>query len=1157
VRESRFAYDGDPSGAAPPTVGDLTRRTDVLADAALPDPTTTFAYDPYGNLTSVTDPLANAGGNGGTTTTEYDATYHSFPTATVNALGHRTELSYATSPGCPVSHSAGAGLVGQRRSPNDLASYTAWGLCYDVFGRQVSESGPAGLSSATWSYIDTPLAVAMTESRRSSATAFRTTTTHYDGLGRPIVNEHTGPGGQTVFDASFAYDAVGRLVAQTQPGFGAPGPATLYAYDSMDRVITVTLPGSGRVLTSRYDRGMALRIDPNGNVVRQQLDAFGHIVRVEEDNGSETYVTRYVYDVSDQLTRITDHHGNGSTVSYDRLGRRTRVTDPDIGRREFTYDANGNALTELVSGLETITWSYDKLGRPRTKRATSARNLASSSIIWVYDAAPNGIGMLSARNDDDLHTYRVVNYDLLGRPTREKHTLVIANKGESFDFESSYDPLGQLLSRKHPTGTRLDYQRDARGYLTSIASGQPSPDASAIEWSADGRVASWTAPGGVVTTTRYDAETRRLDAIEVDGPGAGLLVDEKILYDRGDRLASVIDAVGTNSTTLGYDPLDRLVRTTRFEAGVWTIRTNAYDAIGNLLCRDATGAKCAGGTLYAYPFAASDPLQRAVNHRATTVAGAGSGYDANGAVLTIGNRRLYYNALAKLTEVWDGSTLALRASYDGNGRTDQLHSGSSAETWYLPTDDFEWGETSHQARIHLTLDGARIATHTMNFVPPVPPPGCAGQGPGTPSRDSSPFDLFGLFAPGLAVLLLLGARRGLPGIPVEHRARVLVATGTGTAFLLVALVPVPFLHRGEAVAQSGVASSVYYHGDHLGSVLIVTGANGAPISAPSSFEPWGRPIGGGALPTPFGFNGKRSAGNIYDYGARWYDPNIGRFLQPDPVIADPYDPQGLNRYSYARNDPVGRVDPSGAWSLAANAYAGQIGNSGFTGVVLGLGLSGGGSYRVSASALIGGIPVAQYTQALQVLGDLSAAVKVGGFQFFNQRGTTFSHTQLPDVGANSQATSWRTPQNLAVLDSLDPYVANLAAQHLGQMGKAGLDARLTQGLRSSETQDGYYAQGRTVPGDVVTDARGGESLHNFGLAYDVGIFERGRYVTRGTDPRYRRAGVIGEGVSDGIGAGRLSWGGRWGKPDTPHFEFDGGLPLAEIRRRYEAGEPAF
>ena len=1157
VRESRFEYDGDTSGASPPTLGDLTRRIDVLDDPALPDPTTTFGYDVYGNLIRTTDPVANAGGAGGTTTIEYDATHHAFPTATVNALGHRSEISYATAPGCPVSHSPGAGLVGERRSPNDLAANTSSRHCYDVFGRRISETGPAGLSQSTWSYVDTPLAVAVSESRLASASGFRTSTTYYDGLGRPIATGHTGPGGRAVSDAIFVYDALGRLVAETQPGFDAAGPATTYDYDAADRVIKATLPGDGRVHERRYDRGWVERIDPNGNVVRRQHDAFGRIVRVEEVNGGETYVTHYGYDVGDRLTRITDHHGNLSLVSYDLLGRRARVIDPDSGRREFAYDANGRVLTELVSGLETITWSYDKLGRPRSKLGASTRGWADAKTLWVYDTAVNGVGMLAARSDDDAHTHRVLTYDLLGRPTQERYTIFVANKDQNFDFENRWDPLGQTLSRKHPTGTTIEYQREPRGYLTGIASGQPAPDAAEIAWTADGRVASWRSPGGVVTTKQYDAETRRLDAIQVDGPGAGLLVDQTLRYDAGDRITSVIDAVGAGSMAFGYDRLDRLDRVTRFESGVWTTRTNAYDAIGNLLCRDATGSNCAAGTRLEYPFAASDPQRRATNHRATTVAGVASAYDLGGSVLTMGNRRFHYDAFSKVTQIWDGSVLALRASSDGSGRTYQLQAGAAGETWYLPTDDFEWGQTSQRASVHVALEGARIATHTMDFVPRVPPRGCAGIAPGAPLRTQSPFELFGLFAPGFAALLLLGAGRRIRAIPGERRVRALVAVGTGTAFALVALVPVPFARCGEASAQSAAASSVYYHGDHLGSVRVVTGTSGAQVGATAVFDAWGRSIGG-AVPTPFGFNGKRSAANLYDYGARWYDANMGRFLQPDPVVADPYDPQGLSRYSYVRNDPAGRIDPTGAWSLRANAYAGQIGISGFTGLVFGFGANDGGSYSASASALIGGIPIAQYAQAVQVIGDLTDAIKVGAFQFFNRIGALFSRTRLPDVGAAPPTANWRTPQNLAVLDSLDPYVANLAAQHLSSMEGAGLDVRLTDGLRSYADQDSKFAQGRGTPGRRVTRARGGESLHNFGLAYDVGVFDGRHYVADGSDPRYRRVGELGEAVNDGINNDSpLEWGGRWRTPDMPHFQFGGGLPLHEIRRRFEAGEPAF
>jgi peptidoglycan L-alanyl-D-glutamate endopeptidase CwlK len=117
---------------------------------------------------------------------------------------------------------------------------------------------------------------------------------------------------------------------------------------------------------------------------------------------------------------------------------------------------------------------------------------------------------------------------------------------------------------------------------------------------------------------------------------------------------------------------------------------------------------------------------------------------------------------------------------------------------------------------------------------------------------------------------------------------------------------------------------------------------------------------------------------------------------------------------------------------------------------------------------------------------------------------------------------------------------------------------LTEGSRSYSDQNSRFAQGRGAPGRQVTRARGGESFHNFGLAYDVGVFDGRHYVADGSDPRYRRAGELGEAVNDGMtNETSLEWGGRWKTPDMPHFQFSGGLPLHEIRKRYDAGEPIF
>jgi RHS repeat-associated protein len=67
------------------------------------------------------------------------------------------------------------------------------------------------------------------------------------------------------------------------------------------------------------------------------------------------------------------------------------------------------------------------------------------------------------------------------------------------------------------------------------------------------------------------------------------------------------------------------------------------------------------------------------------------------------------------------------------------------------------------------------------------------------------------------------------------------------------------------------------------------------------------------FPTDRRFTGQRWEANLglYDYRARFYDPALGRFLQPDPLVPQAGDPSSLNRYAYARLNPLRYVDPTG------------------------------------------------------------------------------------------------------------------------------------------------------------------------------------------------------------------------------------------------------
>lgn len=106
---------------------------------------------------------------------------------------------------------------------------------------------------------------------------------------------------------------------------------------------------------------------------------------------------------------------------------------------------------------------------------------------------------------------------------------------------------------------------------------------------------------------------------------------------------------------------------------------------------------------------------------------------------------------------------------------------------------------------------------------------------------------------------------------------------------------------------------------------------------------------------------------------------------------------------------------------------------------------------------------------------------------------------------------------------------------------------VTSTYRDAEAQDMLYAQGRTTPGATVTDAKAGQSLHNWRCALDVAPLRAGKPVwgTRGDDGAiWHRIGVVGESCG-------LEWAGRWTRRrEFPHFQYTGGKTLAQL----QAGE---
>jgi len=115
---------------------------------------------------------------------------------------------------------------------------------------------------------------------------------------------------------------------------------------------------------------------------------------------------------------------------------------------------------------------------------------------------------------------------------------------------------------------------------------------------------------------------------------------------------------------------------------------------------------------------------------------------------------------------------------------------------------------------------------------------------------------------------------------------------------------------------------------------------------------------------------------------------------------------------------------------------------------------------------------------------------------------------------------------------------------------AGITVRIISGTRTYAEQNALYKQGRFGnPGPIVTNARGGQSNHNFGIACDIGIFNNGAYLPE--SPLYHDAGPIVLAATMGV-----EWGGNWKSiVDQPHYQLVTGLKIKDVQTRFETGQP--
>jgi hypothetical protein len=132
------------------------------------------------------------------------------------------------------------------------------------------------------------------------------------------------------------------------------------------------------------------------------------------------------------------------------------------------------------------------------------------------------------------------------------------------------------------------------------------------------------------------------------------------------------------------------------------------------------------------------------------------------------------------------------------------------------------------------------------------------------------------------------------------------------------------------------------------------------------------------------------------------------------------------------------------------------------------------------------------------------------------------------------------------LQQTHPALAAAVRAMVTDLARQGIVVEVVQGLRTFAEQDELYAKGRTKPGTIVTQARGGESNHNFGLAVDLCPFSDDK-------PDWNAPISVWAAIGAAAAKHGLDWGGQWKKfLDKPHVELPG-MTVKECARCYATG----
>ncbi|MEN0059807.1 MAG: RHS repeat-associated core domain-containing protein, partial [Bdellovibrio sp.] len=830
----------------------------------------------------------------------------------INPLGAAYEMTY--------DNNETSGLLSTFKQPGgQITTFT-----YNANGELVSDVGAGGNS---WTFAD--LVSGLGSSRKTALNRTSTYETTYSSAGNLVRTEATPYGLVTTYSENSGISTTSANIIETttqqyadDARFGSAHKRTsVFRYKANNvesttslnqsvvpaslsspfdfQTFTETTTTSGRVTSSVFNKNTMTQTvtSPAGAIVKTKLNSHEQPIEIQLGNdtvqtlsyngsgqlsamaqGSQTQLS-FAYNPQGYLSSVTNARSEVTSYQYDLAGRITKTILPDAREIQYSYDANGNVVSVTPPSRPQHSFLLNAMELLASYLPPSLSGITNKDTTYIYNADKQ-LTQITRPNGWLMFNYFGVDNGLLS-------SIKSVDGSFNFIYSSTLKGLVSRILSPYGLANNLEYRGSS---LSSIDNMQPSTSFSY------GKV-----------SYGYDTDHRVISSTIQGNLASSAITTHRVL--NGDGMPT---QVGSLALAYSY-PSGRLSTTS-----LGTIAdSRTYDSYGNLSSYQVTRTPIGGSASMIYAYTLTRDNMSRIMGKTETVGGMTTtyvySYDSAGRLTTVNK-----NGVTITSSVYDGNSNRLSGTDEGIAYTATYDNQDRLATWngrsysYNANGDLlaiQWGPNSQSQYAYNVLGHLLSVTLQSGAVIKYKPDGFFRRG----LREKNAV---------VSSVYLYEPNGSLAGI-VNSSGVLQQQFFYGTQ-----------AHSPDYMIAGGV--TYRFVKDHLGSIrLVVNTATGA-VTQQIDYGVYGKVLNDSNPGfQPFGF-----AGGLYDhetglvrFGARDYDPEVGRWTSKDPILfkggdTNLYGYVGTvgkvpnvepNLYGYSFNDPINFIDPEGLTGRPAQA----------------------------------------------------------------------------------------------------------------------------------------------------------------------------------------------------------------------------------------------